>query len=193
MARVIIFPVINDQRSSIQLATQIVRQGSNYHCTVCSKLESVSPVTLPLRFSTKTALHGRFRRLADSAYAQIWNQHVTDYQAPLRTQELCRCPIAQPQVSAEILTTKETELIKAIYMGYSSKDIALEWGRSNRTVEKHRENVTRKLGGLLSPHCLTITVLAIKNCELLNQKFNPNETIETNRDPSTNSDYQMNS
>ena len=80
-----------------------------------------------------------------------------------------------------------------MYMGYSSKDIALEWGRSNRTIEKHRENVTRKLGGLLSPYCLTITVLAIKSCESLDQKFNPNVTIEINRGPPTKSDYQMNS
>ena len=193
MARVILFPVINDQRSSIQLATQIVSQGSTYQCATCSKPESVSPATLPLKFRTKTALNGRFRRLADSAYTQIWNQHLADYQALIQIHELCQCPIAQPQVSAEILTPKETELIKAMYMGYSSKDIALEWGRSNRTIEKHRENVTRKLGGLLSPYCLTITVLAIKSCESLDQKFNPNVTIEINRGPPTKSDYQMNS
>ena len=81
MARVIIFPVINDQRPSIQLATQILSQGSTNVCTVCSKIESVRLATLPLRINAKTALHGRFRRLSDLSCTQVWNHQATDHQA----------------------------------------------------------------------------------------------------------------
>ena len=191
MARVIIFPVLNDQRPSIQLATQIVSQGSTNVCTVCSKVESVRLATLPLRINAKTALHGRFRRLSDLSCTQVWNHQATDHQALFHALELCQCPVTQPQVRAEILTAKETEVIKAMYVGSTSKDIALGWGRSNRTIEKHRENVTRKLGGLLSPHCLTVTLLAIKTCEIINQKFAPNVTIEVTRDTSTNPNHRI--
>lgn len=52
---------------------------------------------------------------------------------------------SQPMASWEALTHREREIIKLIAEGYRSKDIAEYLSISNKTVEKHRSNLMKKL------------------------------------------------
>lgn len=45
----------------------------------------------------------------------------------------------------EILTPREIQILKRIVKAYTNKKIAAELFISERTVEKHRENISRKL------------------------------------------------
>jgi DNA-binding NarL/FixJ family response regulator len=45
----------------------------------------------------------------------------------------------------ELLTARELQTVQLIYQGYASADVAAQLNLSAKTVDKHRENVMRKL------------------------------------------------
>jgi DNA-binding NarL/FixJ family response regulator len=45
----------------------------------------------------------------------------------------------------ELLTARELQTVQLIYQGYASTDVAAQLNLSAKTVDKHRENVMRKL------------------------------------------------
>lgn len=45
----------------------------------------------------------------------------------------------------EVLTARELQTVQLIYQGYASADVAAQLNLSAKTVDKHRENVMRKL------------------------------------------------
>jgi DNA-binding NarL/FixJ family response regulator len=57
--------------------------------------------------------------------------------------ELSSAPLAENRPG---LTSRETEILDLVARGKRSKEIAAVLGISVRTVDKHRENVMRKLG-----------------------------------------------
>lgn len=59
------------------------------------------------------------------------------------------------------LTSRETEIVKLLWEGYSTREIAALWHRSELTVTKHRENLSAKLGARLSPRNLSRVLKAI--------------------------------
>ena len=54
--------------------------------------------------------------------------------------------MAQDEEKPDILTSTETEIIKAIALGKTTKEIAAERFSSIHTVTTHRKNIFRKLG-----------------------------------------------
>jgi DNA-binding NarL/FixJ family response regulator len=50
-----------------------------------------------------------------------------------------------PKQQAEILTTREEEILKLIAEGYSNKEIGTRLFISHRTVDTHRTNLMKKL------------------------------------------------
>jgi DNA-binding NarL/FixJ family response regulator len=66
------------------------------------------------------------------------------YPSAIRT--LIRDHLERPADGGEILTPRETEIVKLIAEAHSSKDIAELLVISPKTVERHRANILRKLG-----------------------------------------------
>ena len=52
----------------------------------------------------------------------------------------------QEEEKPDILTHTETEIVRAIALGKSTKEIAVERFSSVHTVNTHRKNIFRKLG-----------------------------------------------
>jgi len=57
-----------------------------------------------------------------------------------------RQPAGKPLVSAELLTSREIEILKLIVEGYTNRQIGEHLNISFRTVEGHRANISDKLG-----------------------------------------------
>lgn len=66
------------------------------------------------------------------------------YPSAIRT--LIRDHLERPADSGEILTPRETEIVKLIAEAHNSKEIAELLIISPKTVERHRANILRKLG-----------------------------------------------
>jgi DNA-binding NarL/FixJ family response regulator len=73
------------------------------------------------------------------------------FRKPFDAQELIAAvkrflPEKAMNTSNPALTSRETEVLKLLYEGLSSGDIALKLKISSRTVEQHRNNLRKKLG-----------------------------------------------
>jgi DNA-binding NarL/FixJ family response regulator len=66
------------------------------------------------------------------------------YPSAIRT--LIRDHLERPSGADEILTPRETEIVKLIAEAHSSKEIAELLVISPKTVERHRANILQKLG-----------------------------------------------
>ncbi len=58
----------------------------------------------------------------------------------------------------QLLTSKEKEVLKLMIKGMSSKQIAMEFGLSSRTIEAHRLNIMKKLGTSNSAETIAIAM-----------------------------------
>ena len=63
--------------------------------------------------------------------------------AAVRTARADGTPLATP---ASLLTSREAEVLQLVAEGLANKQIATELGISNKTVEKHRQQLMNKLG-----------------------------------------------
>ena len=69
--------------------------------------------------------------------------HPAMTRALLQPQSVPHPPHSTP---AEMLTPRETEVLRLIALGYTNRQTAIELGISIKTVETHRANITGKLG-----------------------------------------------
>jgi len=75
----------------------------------------------------------------------------TDLLAAIRTvangERYVTRPVGNPDVSAVgVLTEREKEVTRLIAAGYRTREIAHQLSLSDKTIEKHRANIMRKLG-----------------------------------------------
>ena len=68
-------------------------------------------------------------------------------------------------INIDLLTPAEKRVLKLIGENKSANEIADVFGISGRTVEKHKSNITKKLG--LDSHKNTLLLWAIENLDLL--------------------------
>ena len=76
-------------------------------------------------------------------------------------------PKLQGEVKIQKLTRRELELIKLLWSGYTTTQIAAIWHRSALTVTKHRENMNHKFGHKLSPQGMSYILTALTALESL--------------------------
>jgi DNA-binding NarL/FixJ family response regulator len=86
---------------------------------------------------------GADRDLIEACRAAMRNEPFL-YPSAIRT--LIRDHLERPSGADEILTPRETEIVKLIAEAHSSKEIAELLVISPKTVERHRANILEKLG-----------------------------------------------
>ena len=121
------------------------------------------PKKLKNKETTVTVLNLVFDQLSDSETVQpasqiggdklsfISQRHLANLERFSRfvmTSALPKTP--QPEdfkISVEsLLTQREWDILRLVYMGYSSKKIAAARNLSHRTIELHRQNCAQKIG-----------------------------------------------
>jgi DNA-binding NarL/FixJ family response regulator len=72
--------------------------------------------------------------------------HRTDPRSPQLPDHTLARPSALHQQTADVLSDREREVMKQIGRGLRTREIALQLSVSQKTIEKHRSNLMRKLG-----------------------------------------------
>jgi two-component system response regulator NreC len=81
-----------------------------------------------------------------AAIRYTFNGHI--YVHPTMTRSILTADLSQqpPQEEELLLTTREAEVLQLVVRGYTNREIAHLLTIAIRTVEKHRANITQKLG-----------------------------------------------
>ncbi len=134
-----------NKRSSLQTELREIHLAINegYIASLIARFDSQPPTPSNIDF----VQIGSYVQMIDSpSEAALGKSHVLLDQAALKFSKL---------------TSREMEIVKLLWEGYSTREIAALWHRSELTVTKHRENLSAKLGARLSPRNLNRVLKAI--------------------------------
>ena len=99
-----------------------------------------------VRMAVQAMKSGAYDFLEKPAAHQLVLERIQDALAADRQRRARMAERAAFREALGQLTQREAEVLDRIVSGEPSKAIALEFGISERTVEKHRENIMRKMG-----------------------------------------------
>lgn len=123
----------------IEVVEQVAAGGYATRCLILTMKEDINAVRRAL------AAGARGYVLKEAAYDELAGAIVT-----VATGRIYLGPLQEhPQLYAAMaagLTRRETEVLRLVAQGQSSRQIAESLGISPRTVETHRQNIMEKLG-----------------------------------------------
>jgi DNA-binding NarL/FixJ family response regulator len=140
-----ILDVSMPRMTGINAAREIIGARSNVRVLMLSMHDSTEYLFEALRAGASGYVlkSGADRDLIEACRAAMRNEPFL-YPSAIRT--LIRDHLERPSGADEILTPRETEIVKLIAEAHSSKEIAELLVISPKTVERHRANILEKLG-----------------------------------------------
>ena len=171
MATTVLVPAKNHSTKTMQLVAVSSSQSNHLNCGYCGRPHGVKVAKLPLQKKLESLLARRFSAIHDPAMCELWNSRLDDFTETINVTEWCDCEPHGSLITVDILSPAETDIACEIFIGGGSKQIADRLGRSARTVEKHKENLSRKLASDLSPYAISNVVFGVIQCRALVDKF----------------------
>jgi DNA-binding NarL/FixJ family response regulator len=141
-----ILDVSMPRMTGINAAREIIRARPNVRILILSMHDSTEYLFEALRAGASGYVlkSGADRDLIEACRAAMRDEPFL-YPSAIRT--LIRDHLERPPTDAgEVLTPRETEIVKLIAEAHSSKEIAELLVISPKTVERHRANILEKLG-----------------------------------------------